>query len=60
MPIATRMQVRGRRSWCRRVLGSMYPAVMLLLAHRLSGERLDTVQQIGISAVLGGSLLLSA
>lgn len=42
------------------VLGSLYPAVTLLLAHRLLGERLDGVQQIGISAVLGGVLLLSA
>jgi len=41
------------------VLGSLYPAVTLLLAHRLLGERLDGVQQIGISAVLGGVLLLS-
>jgi len=42
------------------VLGSLYPAVTLLLAHRLLGERLDGVQLIGISAVLGGVLLLSA
>lgn len=42
------------------VLGSLYPAVTLLLAHRLLGERLDGVQQIGISAVLGGVVLLSA
>jgi drug/metabolite transporter (DMT)-like permease len=42
------------------VLGSLYPVVTLLLAHRLLGERLDGVQQIGISVVLGGILLLSA
>jgi uncharacterized membrane protein len=42
------------------VLGSLYPAVTLLLAHRLLGERLEGVQQIGITAVLGGVLLLSA
>jgi drug/metabolite transporter (DMT)-like permease len=42
------------------VLGSLYPAVTLLLAHRLLGERLDRTQQIGISVVLGGVLLLSA
>jgi len=42
------------------VLGSLYPAVTLVLAHRLLSERLDGVQQIGISAVLGGVLLLSA
>jgi drug/metabolite transporter (DMT)-like permease len=42
------------------VLGSLYPAVTIMLAHRLLGERLDGVQQIGISAVLGGVLLLSA
>ena len=42
------------------VLGSLYPAVTLLLAHRLLGERLDGVQQAGIAAVLGGILLLSA
>jgi drug/metabolite transporter (DMT)-like permease len=42
------------------VLGALYPAVTLLLAHRLLGERLGGVQQIGISAVLGGVVLLSA
>lgn len=42
------------------VLGSLYPAVTLLLAHRLLGERLDGVQQLGIAAVLAGVLLLSA
>jgi drug/metabolite transporter (DMT)-like permease len=42
------------------VLGSLYPAVTLLLAYRLLSERLDGVQQIGILAVLGGVLLLSA
>ena len=42
------------------VLGSLYPAITLLLAYRLLGERIDGVQQIGISVVLGGVLLLSA
>jgi drug/metabolite transporter (DMT)-like permease len=41
------------------VLGSLYPAVTLLLAHRLLGERLAGLQQVAISAVLGGVLLLS-
>jgi drug/metabolite transporter (DMT)-like permease len=41
------------------VLGSLYPAVTVLLAYRLLGERLGGVQQLGILAVLGGVVLLS-
>jgi drug/metabolite transporter (DMT)-like permease len=41
------------------VLGSLYPAVTVLLAYRLLGERLGGIQQLGILAVLGGVVLLS-
>ncbi len=41
------------------VLASMYPAVTMLLAYRVLGERLHGVQQLGIAAVLGGVVLLS-
>jgi uncharacterized membrane protein len=41
------------------VLGSLYPAVTVMLAYRLLGERLSGVQQLGILAVLGGVVLLS-
>jgi len=41
------------------VLGSLYPAVTVMLAYRLLGERLAGVQQLGILAVLGGVVLLS-
>jgi drug/metabolite transporter (DMT)-like permease len=41
------------------VLGSLYPAVTILLAYRLLGERPDGAQQLGILAVLGGVVLLS-
>ena len=41
------------------VLGSLYPAVTVLLAYRLLDERLGGVQQLGILVVLGGVVLLS-
>ncbi len=41
------------------VLGSLYPAVTVLLAFRLLGERLGHSQQLGIAAVLAGVVLLS-
>jgi len=41
------------------VLGSLYPAVTVLLAYRLLDERLGGIQQLGILAVLGGVVLLS-
>jgi drug/metabolite transporter (DMT)-like permease len=41
------------------VLGSLYPAVTVLLAYRVLGERLGGAQQLGVSAVLGGVVLLS-
>jgi drug/metabolite transporter (DMT)-like permease len=41
------------------VLGALYPAVTVLLAYRLLGERLDVVHQVGIAAVLAGIVLLS-
>ena len=41
------------------VLGSRYPAVTVMLAFRLLGERLDRVQQLAILAVLGAVVVLS-
>jgi drug/metabolite transporter (DMT)-like permease len=41
------------------VLASLYPAVTVLLAYRVLGERLHGTQQLGIAAVLGGVALLS-
>ena len=41
------------------VLASLYPAVTVLLAYRLLGERLHGVQQVGIAATLAGIILLS-
>jgi drug/metabolite transporter (DMT)-like permease len=41
------------------VLASLYPAVTVLLAYRLLGERLHGVQQVGIAATLIGVILLS-
>jgi drug/metabolite transporter (DMT)-like permease len=43
----------------RSVLGSLYPAVTVLLAFRLLGERLGHSQQLGVAAVLAGVVLLS-
>jgi drug/metabolite transporter (DMT)-like permease len=42
------------------VLGSLYPVVIVLLAYRVLGERLDGAQQVGVAAVLCGVVLLSA
>ena len=42
------------------VLGSLYPIVIVLLAHRVLGERLDGAQQVGVAAVLCGVVFLSA
>jgi drug/metabolite transporter (DMT)-like permease len=42
------------------VLGSLYPAVTVLLAYRVLGERLGGVQQLGVAATLGGVVLVSA
>jgi len=41
------------------VLASLYPAVTVLLAHRLIGERIHRIQQRGICAVLVGIVLMS-
>jgi drug/metabolite transporter (DMT)-like permease len=41
------------------VLGSLYPAVTVLLAYRVLGERVHGGQRLGIAAVLGGVVLLS-
>jgi drug/metabolite transporter (DMT)-like permease len=42
------------------VLASLYPAVTVLLAYRVLGERLHGLQQLGIAAMLVGVVLLSA
>lgn len=41
------------------VLASLYPAVTVLLAYHVLGERLHGVQQLGIAATLAGVVLLS-
>jgi drug/metabolite transporter (DMT)-like permease len=42
------------------VLAALYPVVTVLLALRVLGERMQRSQQVGILAVLGGVVLLSA
>ena len=42
------------------VLASLYPAVTVLLAYRVLGERLRSAQLVGIAAVLAGVALMSA
>jgi drug/metabolite transporter (DMT)-like permease len=41
------------------VLASLYPAVTVLLAYRVLGERLRSAQLVGIAAVLAGVALMS-
>jgi drug/metabolite transporter (DMT)-like permease len=41
------------------VLGSLCPAVTVLLAYRMLGERLVGLQQLGVMAALGGVVLIS-
>lgn len=40
--------------------GSLYPAVTILLAHRLLGERLAPVQRAGVALALTGVVMLAA
>jgi len=42
------------------VLASLYPLMTVLLAHQLLGERIQRSQQLGITAMLIGVVLLSA
>lgn len=42
------------------VLGSLYPAVTVLLAYHVLGERVHRVQRVGIASVLAGVVLMSA
>lgn len=42
------------------VLSSLYPAVTVMLAYRVLGERLEGLRRLGIAAVLVGVVLLSA
>ena len=42
------------------VLGSLYPVVTVLLAFRVLGERLHTVQWVGAVGALAGAALISA
>jgi drug/metabolite transporter (DMT)-like permease len=42
------------------VLGSLYPVTTVLLARALLGERVRTVQEVGVVAVLGGVALIAA
>jgi drug/metabolite transporter (DMT)-like permease len=42
------------------VLGSLYPVTTVLLAHVVLGERLSTVQRLGVTAALIGVAIVSA
>ena len=42
------------------VLGSLYPVVTVLLARLLHGERMATVQTLGVSGALGGVAMIAA
>ena len=42
------------------VLASLYPAVTVLLARRIHGERMRRVQDVGVVATLVGVVMLAA
>ncbi len=42
------------------VLASLYPAVIMLLARGLLGERLDALQKVGVAGVLAGVVCLAS
>ena len=42
------------------MFGSLYPVATILLARGLDGERLRTVQKVGVVFALGGAAAISA
>jgi uncharacterized membrane protein len=42
------------------VLGTLYPVVTVILGRIVLGERLVTVQKVGVGVAMGGVVLLAA